>query len=452
MTFQSMSRPDPQPADPNHEEPSLAEESVTPQSPTDVTLLAKMLAAVGGGAVSPGLALDLVLNEVVEQARHATGASGAAIALSRDGQMICRATTGNAPDLGVRLGKETGISGACLITGNVQLCSDTDIDPRVDGEACRRLHVRSMLMVAICDQKQNFGVLEVFAAQPNAFGENDVKTLQVLAQRIADSKRASEEVSQPEVAPKQSVALPTQAARVSAEEGEQSVTEREVEHSASESEILAEEDSNRHDVLSSVLVLAVITVAVLLGVVIGVGFNGKSAVRRPLTRNVIAGRNDTSERTAGNPPQAAAVNDSSESPADSVATQMPSKAPAPVAPPSGGLIVTENGKVIYRSDTQETNPASASAPQKLSERLIRRINPIYPEAARTQHIEGPVVLNVRVLGDGSVSEIEIVSGHPLLAEAATQAVRQWKFQPYSVNGQPIEREERITVRFSLPPS
>ena len=82
MTFQSMSRPDPQPADPNHEEPSLAEESVTPQSPTDVTLLAKMLAAVGGGAVSPGLALDLVLNEVVEQARHATGASGAAQAES----------------------------------------------------------------------------------------------------------------------------------------------------------------------------------------------------------------------------------------------------------------------------------------------------------------------------------------------------------------------------------
>lgn len=451
MTFQSMSRPDPQPADPNHEEPSLAEESVTPQSPTDVTLLAKMLAAVGGGAVSPGLALDLVLNEVVEQARHATGASGAAIALSRDGQMICRATTGNAPDLGVRIGKETGISGACLITGNVQLCSDTDVDPRVDAEACRRLHVRSMLMVAICDQEQNFGLLEVFAAQPNAFSEADVKTLQVLAQRIADSKRASEEVSQAEVAPKQSVALPTEAARVSSEEGENSVTEREAEHSASESEILAEEDSNRHDVLSSVLVLAVITVAVLLGVVIGVGFNGKTVVRRPLTRNVVAGRKDTPERTAGNPPQAAVVTDS-ESPANSVATQVPSNAPAPAAPPSGGLIVTQNGKVIYRSDTQETNPASAGEPQKPSERLIRRINPIYPEAARTQHIEGPVVLNARVLGDGSVSEIEIVSGHPLLAEAATQAVRQWKFQPYSVNGQPIEREERITVRFSLPPS
>lgn len=450
MTFQSMSRPDPEPDDPNNEEPSLAEESIASQSPTDVTLLAKMLAAVGGGAVSPGLALDLVLNEVVDQARTATNAIGAAIALSREGRMICRATTGNAPDLGVRIGKETGISGACLITGNAQLCSDTDVDPRVDAEACRRLRVRSMLMVPISDGRENFGILEVFAAHTNAFTETDVKTLQLLAQRIADSKRASDDVAQPEVAPNASVALPTEAAKVSADEVAYSVTEPAVEQPVSQPEVLAGEISNRHDLLSSVLVVAVITVAVLLGVVIGVGLNGKSAARLPATQNVTTGRQDTASSPAGNPAQGAVVTNSSESPAHSDATQTPST--TPVEPQSGGLVVTQNGKVIYRSDPQEVNPALGSKPQEPSDRLIRRINPVYPEAARAQRIEGPVVLNALVMGDGSVSEIEIISGHPLLAEAATQAVRQWKFQPYSVHGQPIERQERITVRFSLPRS
>ena len=449
MTLQSMSQSDPQPDDPNNEEPSLAEESIASQSPTDVTLLAKMLAAAGGGAVSPGLALDLVLNEVVDQARNATGAIGAAIALSRDGQMICRATTGNAPDLGVRIGKETGISGACLITGNVQLCSDTDVDPRVDAQACRRLHVRSMLMVAISDGRENFGILEVFAAHPNAFTETDVKTLQLLAQRIADSKRASEEVAQPGVAPIASAALPTEAAKVSPDQVAHSRTELEAEHSVTEPEAVAGGTSNGQDLLSSVLVIAVITVAVLLGVVIGVGFNGKRTARRPATENVATERKDPASSPAGNAAQEAVVPDSSQSPAFSGVPQMPSTAPA--EPPSGGLIVTQNGKVIYRSNTHEISPAFAGKPQNPSDRLVRRINPIYPEAARTQRIEGPVVLNARVMGDGSVSEIEIVSGHPLLAEAATQAVRQWKFQPYSVNGQPIERQERITVRFSLPP-
>ena len=73
-------------------------------SDSQVRGLTSALAASGGGASSQDLALDLVLNQIVEQACLATGATGAAIALTRDGEMVCRATTGrNAPDLGVRL-------------------------------------------------------------------------------------------------------------------------------------------------------------------------------------------------------------------------------------------------------------------------------------------------------------------------------------------------------------
>ena len=89
------------------------------ESPSDVVEVARTLAAHGGGAASFDLALDLVLNEVVEQARLQTGATGAAIALTRAGEMVCRATTGaDAPDLGVRLETKSGLSGACLQTEN----------------------------------------------------------------------------------------------------------------------------------------------------------------------------------------------------------------------------------------------------------------------------------------------------------------------------------------------
>ena len=125
MTHYSMPQPDP------HIPPSCDNKSsaapVLSQDQSNVTEVARTLAAHGGGVASLDLALDLVLNEVVEQARLATGATGAAIALARASEMVCRATAGaDAPDLGVRLETTSGLSGACLQTGEIQQCGDTD--------------------------------------------------------------------------------------------------------------------------------------------------------------------------------------------------------------------------------------------------------------------------------------------------------------------------------------
>src|SRR6266568_3027392 len=102
------------------------EKSFTLDPVEEVTQVARTLADAGGGSVSLELALDLVLNEFVEQARQETGATGAAIALRRDGEIICRATTGNAPELGARVEMASGLSGECLSTGKIQQCSDTE--------------------------------------------------------------------------------------------------------------------------------------------------------------------------------------------------------------------------------------------------------------------------------------------------------------------------------------
>jgi len=159
----------------------------------ELTDVAKTLAAHGGGAVAFDLALDLVLNEVVEQARAATRADGAAIALARDGEMECRATTGDsAPGLGVRVESTSGLSGACLQTGEIQHCTDSEIDERVDAEACRELGLRSILVMPLDDGEGPFGIIEVLSSQPHAFGERDIEALRKLSLRIVESKREAE--------------------------------------------------------------------------------------------------------------------------------------------------------------------------------------------------------------------------------------------------------------------
>jgi TonB family protein len=80
-------------------------------------------------------------------------------------------------------------------------------------------------------------------------------------------------------------------------------------------------------------------------------------------------------------------------------------------------------------------------------RLISVVIPSYPKEARKKRIEGPVVLNAVVALDGTLSDINVVSGNPILADAALEAVRQWRYQPSKVNGEPVEAQHQITVTF-----
>ena len=145
----------------------------------------------------PELALDLVLNELVVRAVEDTGASSAALALTRGEQMVCRAATGLlTPDLGVPLNTRDGLSGACLHTRQPQLCLDTESDPRVDSAIARRLGIRSMLIVPVLDQDDLIGVLEVFSSEPAAFSEDEQTVLEASARDCARIRRAAADLGQ----------------------------------------------------------------------------------------------------------------------------------------------------------------------------------------------------------------------------------------------------------------
>ena len=83
--------------------------------------------------------------------------------------------------------------------------------------------------------------------------------------------------------------------------------------------------------------------------------------------------------------------------------------------------------------------------------VIRKIQPAYPDEARRQHVHGNVVLKAEISHTGDVSELTVVSGDPLLAPSALEAVKQWKYKPYLLNGQPVDVETQVTVTYQLSP-
>jgi periplasmic protein TonB len=81
--------------------------------------------------------------------------------------------------------------------------------------------------------------------------------------------------------------------------------------------------------------------------------------------------------------------------------------------------------------------------------LIRKVQPTYPPLARQARIQGSVLLAAEISKDGSIENLHLISGHPMLAPAAIEAVKQWKYKPYILNGEPVEVETQITVNFTL---
>lgn len=81
--------------------------------------------------------------------------------------------------------------------------------------------------------------------------------------------------------------------------------------------------------------------------------------------------------------------------------------------------------------------------------LISRIEPTYPPLAQQARIQGVVVLTSTIDKEGNVQQLQLVSGHPLLASAAIAAVKQWRYKPFLLNGQPVEVETTVTVNFHV---
>jgi uncharacterized protein (TIGR02246 family) len=124
--------------------------------------------------------------------------------------------------------------------------------------------------------------------------------------------------------------------------------------------------------------------------------------------------------------------------------------------PGGLPLDTPGGMIGSAPPPPPPPPARAEAPPRvrvgqgvMEANLIYRVDPVYPALARQARIAGTVVLSVVVGKDGSVENLKVISGHPLLVQAAVDAVKQWRYKPYLLNGEPVEIQTTVTVPFSL---
>lgn len=107
--------------------------------------------------------------------------------------------------------------------------------------------------------------------------------------------------------------------------------------------------------------------------------------------------------------------------------------------------------VLSMAAAQSSTPRRVRVSQSVEEGLIlNKVKPVYPPLARQAHIQGTVILKVLINKSGDVENMQLFSGHPMLAPAALDAVKQWKYKPYLLNGEPVEVETRVSVNFRLP--
>jgi len=396
--------------------------------------LVRTLAAHGGGVHSADLALDLILNEIVEQARLASTATAAAIGLLTGDDLICRATTGaNAPGLGVRLAMNSGLTGACVERLEPQKCDDTETDPRVEALAYRNLEIRSILMVPILDGESLLGVFQIFSPRANEFGDREVQTLHALSRRIVNNVALAAEN---DVVTEIAEDIPVKQEKPIQVESE----------AVAPLHLLPDPPfttRKNKDYWTSLLTGLVIALAVLLGWMAGRdgerSATGKSAVSATAQRPSLS---------------KAAVPAAPEKTTDVLKKPIAPTGPEGIS--NAGLVVYEKGRIIYQarpaksSLTKTGEPLSTLSPEMTASLLVHRVEPEYPEPARNASIEGDVAMRVIVDSQGAVRQVSIESGDDLLSPAAVEAVRQWRFTPYHPKDVDQEFQTRVIVRFKLP--
>jgi protein TonB len=81
--------------------------------------------------------------------------------------------------------------------------------------------------------------------------------------------------------------------------------------------------------------------------------------------------------------------------------------------------------------------------------VIHKVEPAYPPIAKTARVSGTVILQAVISKEGTIENLRVISGHPLLTQSAVEAVKQWRYRPYILNGDPVEVETTVEVHFTL---
>jgi TonB family protein len=482
---------------------------------------------------------DTTLRKIAEAALSATGASGAALAMRRDGTVVCQARAGEmAPPLGAQLDDRSGMSGECLRTGQALRCEDTETDERVDGAACRVLGIRSLAVAPVKNGDQVAGILEVFSPRPSSFTERHIDVLRQLAELVLEdaepvvepptfrmpsssgtaaamvsSALSSAAPSAPpptvlapgasliESAPPASPAIPPapNAPSVATSSSTPIITVSTLlpkRPSPGDVNIAAymAADETAHSLTRSrapypVLVgLAAIVIAFSLSwwafhrATASAAQQASPAAFVAPVAAFVAPTTERSTLVLNKPNTTNPITQHVQLPDAKSTRQSLTKAASLDRIATSSREVTRPLHVVLSpkanpsdSDTppaltglgtadstgNETVSSLIAAPVSLPQRALpisqgviggeleRKVAAVYPVQARSIRQVGTVVLHAMVAKDGSVQDVTVISGPALLRQAATDAVKQWKYKPYSLNGQPVAVQTEVKMEFKM---
>jgi TonB family protein len=408
-------------------------------------ILAQLRASIAIG----GSNLDAMLQRIVDTAQLLTVANGAAIALQQDKHIVCRARAGEiAPDLNCRLDKSSGISGECLRSGRALYCDDTLDDSRVDAEACKRLGLRSLAAAPIGEGPNPHGILETFSAQPHAFGDSEIRFLEELAGLVSTALQSRKRFALREklantrlsfskgkfivagfvvlapvvwLAVRKGPERPSRDATTAAGTPESQPSRVTAEFSHSERILVGNTDT---------------MIKPPAGVVTASKIENEAVTAPTLSKTDANSDTPLLNMPASHSPSPQSADEST-------------PVPPPLAMISGN---SDQGIAGLLSDsvTLPREPTTRLSQGISGGTLEKRVNPVYPPVALMQRRQGRVTLDAVVAEDGSLQNVTVANGDPVLARAAMQAVSQWRYQPYKLNGEPIKRATTITLIFKLP--
>jgi TonB family protein len=277
-----------------------------------------------------------------------------------------------------------------------------------------------MVVLPLMDSDELFGVFEIFSSRPHAFGQRDLDSLQTLTDRILESKLPQWKDNA--TAPRRDHAVDPLQAELLA---------REVFRASAQSESGVRHSNH----WMAIRTAAVVALAVLLGWMVG-NAGWKMAVDRAESQP------SRSQQEVPPPVQVA--------PGPLLASlpvEQPTLAQSETTSFSESTAGTLQTAGIRDSDFAVA-PAQIS-PKATNSYVLVEVKPGYPEEAQRHHIQGRVVMKVLVGINGLVRDIVVTSGDPQLVKSAANAVRQWRFRPHSLKGQPVEFETQVTVNFAL---
>jgi len=402
-----------------------------------------------------------LLQQIVTQACSLTNADGAALVLRSEEGVVCRASTGSAPAVGSRLRPGSGLSGECFRLGQVVRCDDTQNDPLVNAAVAQRLQLRSILIVPVQVEGSIRGVLQVLSLRPFAFDAGITPTLENLAVLVGSFLAAEENVEV--AAPAESEVVETPAEQPTQGNCDNEVAEdahsAEAEQHPDNPPIIDEKTESGSKLRRNAALVG------LLGLVAAASlFSLVVRTSQPIRPAETLASPQQQQQSILPPAQERA--DKSQRP---IRESVPLRAVPARHHQDAGKHSPRTEQRVHtsavairtpagKSDSEPATAAAAVSPsssEAASDAVIRgqpisQPKPVYPLEALNAGVEGLVVLEATIGTDGAIKKLAIVKGDPLLAGAAQDAVKKWRYQPSYLNGAPVEVESTITVSFKLP--